>query len=103
MEFLTKKWDEEAMTTPGSGSGLQHQEQQRQLQLLRKLQIENSFARCLCSVIQRPKFGQYTSVTDPDHFDADPDPTSEKPGCGPVADPDPIMLYIKFCNRIFLL
>jgi hypothetical protein len=38
------------------------------------------------------------SVADPDHFDADPDPTSEK-----KPDPDPTMLYIKFCNKIFLL
>jgi hypothetical protein len=24
----------------------------------------------------------YSSVADPDHFDTDPDPTSEKTGCG---------------------
>jgi hypothetical protein len=34
-----------------------------------------------------------TSVADPDHFDADPDPTSEKTGSGQMmrilADPDP--------------
>jgi hypothetical protein len=43
----------------------------------------------------------FSSVADPDHFDADPDPepdpTSEK-----KPDLDPIMLYIKFCNKIFL-
>jgi hypothetical protein len=39
-------------------------------------------------------------VADLDHFDADPDPTYEKK---PDADPDPIMLHIKFCNKIFLL
>jgi hypothetical protein len=43
--------------------------------------------------------GNNISVADSDHFDADPDPTSEKPD----ADPDPIMLYQKFCNKIFLL
>jgi hypothetical protein len=37
------------------------------------------------------------SVADPDHFDADPDPTSKKP------DADPTMLYIEFCKKIFLL
>jgi hypothetical protein len=37
------------------------------------------------------------SVADPDHFDMDQDPTSEK------TDADPIMLYIKFCNKIFML
>jgi hypothetical protein len=46
------------------------------------------------------------SVADPDHFDADPDPdpTSEKTRMWiRILDPDPIMLYIKFCNKIFLL
>jgi hypothetical protein len=51
-----------------------------------------------------------TSVADPDHFDAnpDPDPTSEKNRMRiriRILDPDadPIMLYIEFCNKIFLL
>jgi hypothetical protein len=39
-----------------------------------------------------------TSVADPDHFDADPDPTSEK-----KPNADPIILHIKFCNKIFML
>jgi hypothetical protein len=29
---------------------------------------------------------QYLSVADPDHFDSDPDPTSEKTGCGSGSD-----------------
>jgi hypothetical protein len=40
-----------------------------------------------------------TSVADLDHFDADPDPANEKLD----EDPDPIMLHIKFCNKIYLL
>jgi hypothetical protein len=40
------------------------------------------------------------SVANKDHFDADLNPTSEKK---PDADLDPIMLNIKFCNKIFLL
>jgi hypothetical protein len=49
-----------------------------------------------------------TSVADPDHFDADPDtdPTSEKARMRiRILDqePDPIMLYIKFFSKIFLL
>jgi hypothetical protein len=46
----------------------------------------------------------FFSVADPDHFDADPDPTSEKNRMRiRIPDPGPIMLYIKFCNKIFLL
>jgi hypothetical protein len=37
-----------------------------------------------------------TSVADTDNFDADPDPTSEKNRIR-------IMLYVKFCNKKFLL
>jgi hypothetical protein len=49
-----------------------------------------------------------SSVADPDHFDADPDPdpypTSEKNRMRiRFPDPDPITLYIKLCNKIFLL
>jgi hypothetical protein len=36
------------------------------------------------------------SVTDPDNFDADPDPTSEKNRIR-------ILLYVKFCKKKFLL
>jgi hypothetical protein len=37
------------------------------------------------------------SVADPNHFDADTDPTSKKLD----ADPDPIMLHIKIVTRYF--
>jgi hypothetical protein len=38
----------------------------------------------------------YGSVADPNNFDADPDPTSEKNRIR-------ILLYVKFCNKKFLL
>jgi hypothetical protein len=47
------------------------------------------------------KIALISIVADPDHFDADPDPTSEKNGCG--SGSDHALQYIKCCNKIFLL
>jgi hypothetical protein len=45
-----------------------------------------------CIVVQSNE----SSVADPDNFDADPDPTSE-------INRIRILLYVKFCNKKFLL
>jgi hypothetical protein len=44
---------------------------------------------------------QDSSVADPDDFDADPDPNYEKPD--PDLDPALCKIYVKFCNKKFLL
>jgi hypothetical protein len=49
-----------------------------------------------------------TSVAGPDHFDADPDPTSEKTGCSSGSGseffyPDPICSTFNFLTRYFCL